>query len=60
MSGENVFEGAIDGIGSGYERLSNRKHEAVRWVFRRITRVREVMDDVLSDSTEVWATVKRG
>jgi hypothetical protein len=37
----------------------NADGERIRWVFLRIGRVREVMDDLLVDGTEVWSEISR-
>ena len=41
------------------ESYSNVAGETVRWPLRRIERVREVMDRVLGDGTEVWSVIFR-
>ena len=44
---------------SKQESYANADGESVRWVFLRIERLREVMDDVLTDGTEVWSVISR-
>lgn len=38
---------------------ANGDGEKVRWLFLRIVRLREVMDERLADGTEVWSEIDR-
>lgn len=41
------------------ESYANADGERVCWVFLRIERLREVMDELLTDGTEVWSLISR-
>jgi hypothetical protein len=38
---------------------TNAEGEKVSWVFFRLVRLREIMDDCLADGTEVWSEINR-
>jgi hypothetical protein len=41
------------------ESYANADGENVRWAFLHIARLREVMDDLLTDGTEIWSLISR-
>lgn len=44
---------------SKQESYVNADGAEVRWIFLRVERLREIMDECLADGTEVWSVISR-